>query len=233
LGLSLNAFSKAQKVGKVSFFIGKPMIKKKSTKKLKAVRLNFSVYEGDRIQTAKAERLEIKLKDGSLIRIAEQSDVAILCPSMKVISSDVKKGRIWANIKKLGTRNYDFEVTTGTATAAIRGTVFRMDQSAKDSVTSVLVYDGKVDVGPGKKLQKTMKAPAPGERREIAGPTEVAGPYEVSLMEWVTIVKGMQINIKQDGKYHKFRFNQEKDNEDPWVKFNKERDQAVPVKQKK
>ena len=193
----------------------------------------MAVYEGDRIQTMRAECLEITIKDGSVIRIAEESDVAIMCPSSKVISPEVARGKIWGNIKKLSKRNYDFQVSSGTATAAIRGTVFRMDNDVKDSLTKVLVYDGKVEVGPGKVLEKKVgPAPSPGERREVEGPKEVPGPYEVTLMEWITIVKGQQINVKSNGKYHKFKFNREKDAQDKWVKFNQKRDKAVQVDHK-
>jgi hypothetical protein len=161
--------------------------------------------------------------------------VAILVPGGNV-SANVQSGRIWANIKKLSKRNTSFEVTSGTATAAIRGTVVRMDNVPQDSMTKVLVYEGKVEVGPGADLAANQPvAQPPEERKEVAGPQEVPGPFEVSLMEWVTIVKGQQINIRPDGRYHKFQFDQKEDAEDSWVKFNQERDKlaaAVPVKAK-
>lgn len=229
----LLVFPAAQKVGKVSFFIGKVQIVKKGKSRAKNARMHMAVYEGDRIQTLRAECLEITLKDGSVIRIAEESDVAIMCPSSKLVSPEVARGKIWGNIKKLSKRNYDFQVSSGTATAAIRGTVFRMDNNVKDSLTEVLVYDGKVEVGPGKVLEKKIgPAPAPAERKEVAGPQEVPGPYEVTLTEWLTIVKGQQINVKPDGKYHKFEFDREKDAKDKWVQFNQKRDKAILVDHK-
>ena len=63
-----------------------------------------------------------------------------------------------------------------------------------------------------------------GPVKEVAAPTQVSGPYEVTLEEWVSLVKGMQINVRADGKYYMFEFDQEKDDKDEFVKWNKELD---------
>ena len=147
-----------------------------------------------------------------------------------MIAPSVKKGKIWANIKKLGQRNYDFEVTSSTATAAIRGTIFRMDEL--DSSTVVSVYDGKVAVGPGADLKEQYKTNAKTlERKEVSGPKEVPGPYEVSLMDWVNIVKGHRISIKRDGKFAQEKIDMKSEvTSDDWVKFNMERDSIAGIK---
>ena len=59
---------------------------------------------------------------------------------------------------------------------------------------------------------------------EIQAPTEVAGPYEVSLEEWITLVEGMQINVRKDGKYNMFKFDQVEDASDEFVQWNKKLD---------
>ena len=60
--------------------------------------------------------------------------------------------------------------------------------------------------------------------KEIDAPTEVAGPFEVTLEEWISLVDGMQINVRKDGKYHLFKFDQKTDAEQDFVKWNKEQD---------
>ena len=60
---------------------------------------------------------------------------------------------------------------------------------------------------------------------EIKAPTQVSGPYEVSLEEWVTLAQGMQINVRKDGKYSMFEFDQDKDSGLDFVKWNKEQDE--------
>jgi hypothetical protein len=103
----------------------------------------------------------------------------------------------------------------------------------------VQVYDGKVDVNQVEKFmeerRKRRKDLSPkgkdgkpkfklGPVKEIAAPTQVSGPYEITLEEWVSLAKGMQINVRADGKYHMFEFDQEKDGKDDFVKWNKELD---------
>jgi len=59
---------------------------------------------------------------------------------------------------------------------------------------------------------------------EMKAPTQVSGPYEVTLEEWVTLAEGMQINVRKDGKYHMFEFDQTKDGDLEFVQWNKELD---------
>jgi hypothetical protein len=63
-----------------------------------------------------------------------------------------------------------------------------------------------------------------GPVTEIKAPTQVSGPYEVTLEEWITLAEGMQINVRKDGKYHMFEFDQGKDEDLDFVKWNKEQD---------
>ncbi len=63
-----------------------------------------------------------------------------------------------------------------------------------------------------------------GPVTEIKAPTQVSGPYEVSLEEWVTLAQGMQINVRKDGKYSMFEFDQDADGGLDFVKWNKEQD---------
>jgi hypothetical protein len=56
--------------------------------------------------------------------------------------------------------------------------------------------------------------------------TEVSGPYEVTLEDWISLVEGMQINVRKDGKYHMFKFDEAQDSDLDFVKWNKELDAA-------
>ena len=127
-------------------------------------------------------------------------------------------------------------VRTPTAVAAIRGTKYRA--KAGDDESSVLVYEGKVDVNAAKNVTEARRqqmrqgfqppGAAPkftlGPVTEIQAPTQVAGPYEVSLEDWVSLVEGMQINVRKDGKYNMFKFDQDVDAGLDFVKWNKEQD---------
>jgi hypothetical protein len=97
----------------------------------------------------------------------------------------------------------------------------------------VLVYEGKVEVGLSDGLKEKLAAQKqaaqenPGERYEVQGPTEVAGPQEVSLETWISIVAGQQIFVKKDGQYDKFEFDQDKDKMLEWVNFNTKKDEQI------
>ena len=102
----------------------------------------------------------------------------------------------------------------------------------------MLFYDGKVDVNAAKNVVEARKEQmrqgfqppggAPkfklGPVTEVQAPTQVAGPYEVSLEDWVSLVEGMQINVRKDGKYSMFKFDQDTDAGLDFVKWNKEQD---------
>ena len=123
-------------------------------------------------------------------------------------------------------------IRTPTAVAAIRGTKYRA--TAGDDESSVLVYDGKVDVNAAKNISEERKEKRkgfvpgvlnPNKPKFTLGPvTEVSGPYEVTLEDWISLVEGMQINVRKDGKYHMFKFDQSVDGEDEFVKWNQELD---------
>ena len=122
---------------------------------------------------------------------------------------------------------------TPTAVAAIRGTKYRA--KAGEDESSVLVYEGKVDVNQTKNYieerKEKRKGLAPkntpfklGPVTEIKAPTQLSGPYEVTLDESVTLAQGMQINVRKDGKFSMFEFDQEADSGLDFVKWNKEQD---------
>ena len=101
----------------------------------------------------------------------------------------------------------------------------------------MLVFEGKVDINTPDNLSNLRKqnlqnqlqgGGSPkfslGPVQTIQAPTQVAGPYEVTLEEWITLVEGMQINLRSDGKYSMFEFDKEADSKDPWVMWNLEQD---------
>jgi hypothetical protein len=141
-------------------------------------------------------------------------------------SAKLASGSIWSNLQKLKSGDKAISVKTPTSVMAVRGTIFRADAEA-DSSTSVLVYDGAVDVRLSQEVENKIlleEKLKPGPPKKVPGPKQVPGPYEVTLKDWMRIVAGMQINIRNDGKYYSFKFDAQQDEENEWVKWNKERD---------
>ena len=233
--LSTALFSQ-QPFGKISLPLGKVDLSSTSNKWTRA-KPNQPVFEGNIIRTQAKSRCEITLTGGGKVRIGENSELELnevdVKPMSKNFNANLKKGNVWVSAKAAFGEKKNIAVRTPTAVAAIRGTKYRA--KAGDDESSVLVYDGKVDVNQAKnyieKRKEKRKGMAPkntpfklGPVEEIKAPTQVSGPYEITLEEWVTLAEGMQINVRKDGKYSMFEFDQAADGDLDFVKWNKEQD---------
>ena len=233
--LSTALFSQ-QPFGKISLPLGKVDLSSTSNKWTRA-KPNQPVFEGNIIRTQAKSRCEITLTGGGKVRIGENSELELnevdVKPMSKNFNANLKKGNVWVSAKAAFGEKKNIAVRTPTAVAAIRGTKYRA--KAGDDESSVLVYDGKVDVNQAKnyieKRKEKRKGMAPkntpfklGPVEEIKAPTQVAGPYEITLEEWITLAEGMQINVRKDGKYSMFEFDQAADGDLDFVKWNKEQD---------
>ncbi len=224
--------AKENTIGTISFLLGAPndvQIKHKDQAAWQAAKLNMAVLSADILQTKQESRCEVKLVDGSVIRIGENTlfefTEASISKSSKNVKAELKKGQVWSNLTKVKSEKEGFQIKAPTAVCAVRGTIYRIDA---DSTTKCLVYDGSVYVGPtglwGSPIRRDTKSLEP---MQVPGPQQVPGPYEVSLEAWVSIVKGFQIEVRADGKYASSRFDERKDSQLDWVRWNQERDAMV------
>lgn len=230
LFIVIAAASEEDEIGKVTFPLGEVKISRDSGNQWETASLNCPVYNGDFIGTGAESRCEITMRDGSIIRLGEKSEMRFDRVEAKTDglqrTANLAVGSIWTNLRKLKSDNKAIAVKTPTSVMAVRGTIFRAEAAA-DSSTSVLVYEGALDVKLTEELEKKvleMEKRKPGPPKQIEGPQEIPGPYEVTLAEWKRIVAGMQINIRGDGKYHSFEFDPIEDAKIDWVGWNKERD---------
>lgn len=217
-------------IGKINFILGGKhdvSIIRAGKSEWQDAKIYASIFKGDQIKTNRESRCETKLLDQSVVRIGENTTFIFKEDQLnKNFDTEIQKGRLWANIRKISRRTI-FQVRTPTAVCSIRGTIYRIDA---DSSTKLVVYQGSVDVGPLWAVkndtiktgqQKKLQTP-----HEIPGPTQVPGPFEVTLDQWVRIVAGQQIEIRADGKYHRSNINDQIDSVDDWVVWNKMRDQS-------
>jgi hypothetical protein len=169
----------------------------------RVARLNMPLQVGDQLKSGAESLVEITYRRGAVLRLDENSICCIKKSSESAVSTSVPLGNVWVNMKKLTAKGSDFDVSTPTAVAAIRGTVFQM-QSMADSSADVAVFDGKVAVGlsdEGKNRADIPEQNSAQPPHEVPGPTEVPGPYEVTLDQWKTIVAGQRISIRSNGTY--------------------------------
>jgi hypothetical protein len=230
--------SAGKNFGKISLPLGKVEVQSGGTGDWAKAKPNFPVKEGDIIRTLAKSRCEITLVGGGKVRIGENAELVLntanVKPMEKNFNASLKRGNIWVSAKAAFGEKKNVSVRTPTAVAAIRGTKYRA--KAGEDESEVLVYEGKVDVNAVKNViedrQEKRKSFVPegqpkftlGPVTEIKAPTQVSGPYEVTLEEWITLAEGMQINVRKDGKYHMFEFDQGKDADLDFVKWNKELD---------
>jgi len=216
-------------IGRINFMLGGAgdvAIRRLNDTRWIAARLKMDIFKGDQLRTVAESRCEVKLSDGSIIRIGENSvfDFAgsTLSKSSRQVDASLKKGSIWANVTRAFAANNKFEVKSPTAVCAIRGTIYRMDT---DSTTRVGVYEGKVDIGPTTDLRQQLQQNfRPGAPQQVPGPTQIPGPFQVSLEQWVQLVQGYQLEVRANGRYAKTQIDSVKESRLDWVQWNKERD---------
>jgi hypothetical protein len=219
-------------IGKINFILGKEFevtIRHASDAKWFPVRLKMDIRRGDRIKTAGETRCEIKLNDGSIIRMGENSEFDFqqsnLSKSTRQVEAGLSIGKIWAVVTKWANPKDQFSVKSPTAVCAVRGTIYRMEA---DSTTRVAVYDGQVDVGPTQDLrQQLQQQRPPGAPVQVPGPTQVPGPFQVSLEQWVRLVEGYQMEVRSNGRYARTKIDSTAEAQVDWVRWNKERDRLL------
>jgi ferric-dicitrate binding protein FerR (iron transport regulator) len=110
-----------------------------------AYRAGDELAAGDVIKTLRGGRLVLGLTDGSQAVIGEQTTVEItdLSRSPRTLFN-VLRGKTRVHIEKMGGRPNPYRVNTPTAVIAVRGTVFDVLVSGKE--TRVLVHEGEVAV---------------------------------------------------------------------------------------
>lgn len=149
IGILLNSdVPGPKKVAKINFLIGNIQIIKKNSHQLFSARVNSPLFVGDRVETKKESRCEIMYDNGNVVRLDENSiyRIASIEENKRKTESELSFGKLWANIVKLFGGGQSFIVKTPTAVAAVRGTIYQIQQ---DSISSAFkVYDGSIGVAP-------------------------------------------------------------------------------------
>jgi len=218
----------------VTMVDGKAHVFNKGDKTGTRLKKQDPVRKGQEVRVGDRSRLELRFPDGTIMRFAERSTVAMdelsydRSSQNKNVRVNMGFGKLWASVKRLMTADSKVEVKTVNAVAGVRGTTYRVNVE-EDTSALIRVYDGSVDVSgvqkPGPPAQQGS-APVP-----VPGPHEVPAPYhEVSMEEWHVIVKSFQqVTISPQGVASEPQdFNPQRDQDD-WVKWNQERDRQEQI----
>jgi hypothetical protein len=194
------------------------------------------VLVGDVLETQRRTRLEVKLGDGSVLRLGPASratvEAAVFGKTVdeRKVSARLLVGKVWANVAKAVGGEQRFEVQTENAVAGVRGTTFRVDAATDRSVV-VKVYSGTVAVASGAVLrhehrgeggEPPVEAGAKPERRPIAG------PREVTREQWERIVTSMmEVRVSSEGVPGDPQTFALAGKQDEWEDWNRKRDAAL------
>lgn len=224
------AGEEVKKVGEIDFRLGDLYKKNSSTKDWSEIDEEDPVFYGDTIRTGMESKCEIKLIEGSTIRMSEKA--LYVFEKGAGDYGKILHGTVWTNVKKRNKNERDFQIKTPIAVAAVIGTRFRISYDGK--VSEIAVLDGKVNVDllaeKKEEIKNIEKASSNADTTDISktktdkkknkfklnkskqqgkymlkAPKEIHGPYEVTLSEWISIVKGEVISVRNDGKYNKFK----------------------------
>ncbi len=214
-------------VGTVSFVQGSAQRARGGDNNWKALTDKTALFQGDRLKTGDATRLEATLNDGSKLRLAANSELNLERVEVskkkdsKTVQAKLFFGRMWASVTKLVGSDSKFEVSTANAVAGVRGTRF---EAAADSggKTTVRVFSGRVLVS--NQPIYAVKGHTKATR------VEVAGPQEVSKKQWDELVAGamQMITVAANGEMTQPEtFAAADPAADDWEAWNAERDKVA------
>ncbi|MBI3458021.1 MAG: FecR domain-containing protein [Candidatus Rokubacteria bacterium] len=156
-GLWLAASAEAQQTGTAEVLLARPPAEAilRGQTIPRPVAKGARLSEGDRVRTGRSGAVEMRLGDGSLVRIGELSDFqvdrldvdAAGAPTASRFSLTAGYARAWVArqlIAKVAAAQGAFAVETPTAVAAVRQTDFAVVQDAA-AVTRVYTFEGAVE----------------------------------------------------------------------------------------
>jgi hypothetical protein len=213
--------------GVVTYVEGRAFIKRKGNATFEKLASNMEVYPGDVLKTEKNGRAELIINRESVVRLKENSELTIeafrdLKKKEGTTALNFSVGSVWSKVKQFKDKISRFELELPTAIAGVHGTVYQSTVNS-DSSSEVKVYNGEVQVS-GKTQEKEGKLTKP---KAMSQPFPVSGPHQVSVEEWIKIVRTMQsIKIDKDGvPSDPTAFQRPTD--DSWEKWNEERDKRI------
>lgn len=217
------------------FTVVEGSVKKKQVQDPEWIRaqVQSNVLGGDRVRTLLQSRAEMKLSQLDVIRLAPQTTIDIVklyeeTKEKKIATQiKVKEGDIWGKVKSVDAKS-TFEVSSDFAGAAITGTIFRIHQDSAKQETQLKVYTGEVKISNALANIDSLP-PRTLKPQRIQGPVQVPGPTQITLEQWVYLVRSyQQITIGAKGQIKSVSSfkKTDRDESDEWVKWNQQRDRA-------
>lgn len=150
----------AGETGCVYDLSGPALIKKAASGAWQPARKGVPVAEGDSLSTGQGAWCEILFRDGTFIKMEENSETAAetlrTSAEERTFSFSFLKGKaLWMAAKVRGAAASRFSIRTPSAVCAVRGTDFSMLVSTSGQ-TTVGLFEGKVELSSGTARQELL-----------------------------------------------------------------------------
>jgi ferric-dicitrate binding protein FerR (iron transport regulator) len=135
---------------RIVYLKGKAEVQKAGSLAWAPAAIKTALGSGDKVATENGAELEIKLDDGSVLKMRDKGLLAIdrmekqKKPLTTVTSLQAVSGKVLGCVRKLASKESKFNVVTPTAVAGIRGTVFAV--FVEGDSTELDVVQGQVAV---------------------------------------------------------------------------------------
>jgi hypothetical protein len=231
--LATPSLAAAKPSAKVSFLKGEAQVLRAASKygdltaaknaPWKRVKVGTKLNQGDAVRTQTRTRLEMKVPDGSRVRLGSKSSLVLSQGHFsksgeRKVTFTLWLGKVWAKVAKRAGAGSSFEVKTQNAVAGVRGTSFAV-MASLDSSSVVKVYTGSVGV---KKNGAGANGKTPRRR-------EVAGPQRIDKKQWEEVIATAmtQVKVTNLGQIQPAEDFVDDGEDLQWAMWNKERDAAI------
>ncbi len=198
------SFSSYPFIAEVTLVRGKATFLPIPEKKALTLKKGIKIRQGTSIVTGKNSFVRLRFKNGSLISLGSNSKIVVYNVGKKktgVIS--LIEGKLRSKIEKKN-KGQGFFVKTRTAALGVRGTEFQTIYNRENNVTSMLTYDGKVQViKVNKNLKKKTKI-LPKTDKEILENREIELREDLKSKSAQAVEKGQYVGISPKVKTPSF-----------------------------
>jgi ferric-dicitrate binding protein FerR (iron transport regulator) len=171
----------------VVYVSGSVNVKEKGGEQWDSLDVERRLGEGDEILTKRSGTVELRLPDGSVLKIGPNSHVIINSVGMVEVtrcatnSFELLYGKIRAVVAPFANKKSSFTIETDNALVGVRGTHFGVSHDKKEQKTEVACVDGEVELTPTDKVAKGLK---PIVVKADEGISLVAGKIPEKPIKW-------------------------------------------------
>jgi len=176
-----------QRVAAVRDVEGQVVVRARGQDNFEPIAGKDRVFAGDIVRTSADGQLTLEWLDGTRLVVGPDTLLTVLkCQINKSNDTETSvfkldAGSIWIRILKVLSQKSKFEITTPTATAGVRGTIFAV-HVALDGETKVSVLEGQVAVTGGDQSQQVN----PNTVATVAGETTAIQDFdEQEQLTWL------------------------------------------------